>query len=76
MDHDQPRGTLKNWKLKFDLNILPRIEGNIYEDRNKKFPNGRRVRTSTVLTITEYGHIANTMTESFKLDPPYERKQS
>lgn len=69
-----PRGTLKNWKMTFDMGILPRITGSIYGDVTGKFENGHRVKTPTILVTAENGRIAVGMTECFLLDPPYERK--
>ncbi len=68
---------MKNWVLKWEMNgTIPRLEGRIYGDTKGQFEDGERIYTFTVLAVTNYGTIAHTLRNKYRLVPPMTMKQT
>jgi hypothetical protein len=49
---------------------IPRLEGCIFGDTKGQFKDGERIKTFTVLAVTNYGTIAHTLRNKYRLVPP------
>ena len=75
---------LENWSIVYDTYnmfsapelLRKRLQGNIYNDENERFPDGSRILTSNIETLDLESKIATTENTTYilgKIEPEYEK---
>lgn len=69
------RAVIRNWELKEVLPGFLRLTGDIYDDVTGTFEDGHSVTVSPILLFTANGLFAQTFSNSYMMDPPYDHKK-